>query len=424
MKLGDRLKFARLMKGMTQEETAEGIISVSYLSKIENNQVIPGEDVLEWLFRRLGIHWGGNGNTYSWFESVMAWYKAMTDKDVPAAKEKYETVKKQCSESGDAEATVYFQLMRIRYLLLLRDVKGAEAAARSVRDWYEVLDESMRYYYWKFFGLLYYCQEKYEDALQCYQKAEGLLGAERRPNWEEADLAYLLALSYSRLWKVFQCIRYTERALALSQAEYELRRGAECHVLLAICYRRCGEIDKAIECCSLAQKAAKLASDRLLIGIVEHNLGYLKSMKKQYREAVQHYEHSLVYKANAPLADRLITLLALVREHYAAQNYRKALLTAEEGWQLLEQDADGMTDHYEYYLHFSVYRLLLAREGEELERLLKHEAIPYFQKRKEYEDAAQYAEYLADYYARGRQYKQAAHYYRLSCELLRKRTGA
>ncbi|AWO75038.1 transcriptional regulator [Geobacillus thermoleovorans] len=32
MKLGDRLKFARLMKGLTQEETAEGIISVSYLS--------------------------------------------------------------------------------------------------------------------------------------------------------------------------------------------------------------------------------------------------------------------------------------------------------------------------------------------------------------------------------------------------------
>ncbi|AGT33173.1 hypothetical protein M493_14675 [Geobacillus genomosp. 3] len=424
MKLGDRLKFARLMKGMTQEETAEGIISVSYLSKIENNQAIPGEEVLELLFHRLGIHRGENGTTPSWHESVMAWYKAMTDKDVPTAKERYETVKKQCGESGDAEATVYFQLMRIRYLLLLRDVKGAEAAARSVQEWYEALDDTMRYYYWKFFGLFYYCQEKYDDALQCYQKAEGLIGAERRPNWEEADLAYLLALAYSRTWKVFPCIRYAERALALSQAEYDLRRSAECHILLAICYRRCGEMEKAIDCCLLAQKAARLADDRLLIGIVEHNLGHLKGLKHQYREAVQHYENSLMYKAEAPLADRFITLLALVREHYAAQNYRKALAAAEEGWQQLRQSDGGVTGHYEYYLHFSVYRLLLSGEGEAFERLLKHEAIPYFQKRKEYEDAARYAEYLADYYARERQYKQAAHYYRLGCGLLRKRTDA
>ncbi|WP_445612925.1 helix-turn-helix domain-containing protein [Geobacillus sp. YF-1] len=423
MKLGDRLKLARLMKGMTQEEAAEGIISVSYLSKIENNQAMPGEDVIELLFRRLGIHRGQSGTAPGWFESVMAWYKAMTDKNVAAAREQYAAVRQQCSESGDAEAMIYFHLMRIRYLLLLRDLKGAEAAARSVREWYEALDEPMRYYYWKFFGLLSYCQEKYDDALHFYQKAEALLGTQRKPNWEEADLSYLLALTYSRLWKVFQCIRYTERALSLSQAEYELRRGAECHVLLAICYRRCGEIDQAIDCCLLAQKAAQLANDRLLIGIVEHNLGHLKAMKKQYREAVQHYEHSLVYKSDAPLADRLITFLALLREHYAAQNYRKALSTAEEGWQLLEQTENGMTEHYEYYLHFSVYRLLLAGEGEEFERLLKHEAIPYFQKRKEYEDAAQYAGYLADYYARARQYKQAAHYYRLSCELLRRRTG-
>lgn len=409
------------MKGLTQEEAADGIISVSYLSKIENNQATPSKDVLELLFRRLGIRHGEGKTAASWRESVMDWYKTMVAREVQAAREKHETVRQLCQEGNDIEAAIYYQLMYVRYLLLLRDVKGAEAAARSVQEWYEALDDAMRYYYWKFFGLLYYCQEKYDDALQCCQKAERLSGSERRPGWEEADLAYLSALSYSRTWNVFSCLRHAERALALSQAEYDLRRSAECHILLAICYRRCGEIEKAIECCQLANKAAQLAGDRLLIGIVEHNLGHLKSMKKLYREAVQHYETSLMYKMDAPPADRFITLLALVREHYGAQNYRKALAAAEEGWKQLERTAGGAAGCYEYYLHFSVYRLLLSGEGEAFERLLKHEAIPYFQKRKEYEDAACYAEYLADYYARLRQYKQAAHYYRLGCDLLRQR---
>ncbi|BAD77124.1 hypothetical protein GK2839 [Geobacillus kaustophilus HTA426] len=195
MKLGDRLKFARLMKGLTQEETAEGIISVSYLSKIENNQVIPSQEVLEWLFRRLDIRPGGNETMPSWFEWVMSWYKAMTNRDVPAARELYETVKERCEQSGDAEAMIYFQLMRIRYWLLLGDKKGAETAAQSVRDWYGSLSDDMRYYYWKFFGLLYYCQEKYDDALHCYQKAEELLKGEWKTSGEEADLAYLSALA-------------------------------------------------------------------------------------------------------------------------------------------------------------------------------------------------------------------------------------
>lgn len=206
MKLGNHVKLARLMKGLTQEEAADGIISVSYLSKIENNQATPSKDVLDLLFRRLGIRQGEGKTAASWRESVMDWYKTMVAREVQAAREKHETVRQLCQESNDIEAAIYFQLMYVRYLLLLRDVKGAEAAARSVQEWCEALDDAMRYYYWKFFGLLYYCQEKYDDALQCYQKAERLSGAERRPGWEKADLAY------SRCpWSCFRLRRWNRR---------------------------------------------------------------------------------------------------------------------------------------------------------------------------------------------------------------------
>ncbi|WP_267894866.1 helix-turn-helix domain-containing protein [Lentibacillus sp. Marseille-P4043] len=49
------MKLNRLKCGLTQGELAEGIISVSYLSKIEHNQIFPSEEVYNLIFKRLGI---------------------------------------------------------------------------------------------------------------------------------------------------------------------------------------------------------------------------------------------------------------------------------------------------------------------------------------------------------------------------------
>lgn len=55
MKKGKLVKSNRIKRGLTQEELSKGIISVSYLSKIENEQVCPSEEVFTLLLNRLGI---------------------------------------------------------------------------------------------------------------------------------------------------------------------------------------------------------------------------------------------------------------------------------------------------------------------------------------------------------------------------------
>ena len=51
------LKRKRIEKGMKLEEVASGICSVSYLSRIENNQSFPNEDNLKLLFERLDLNY-------------------------------------------------------------------------------------------------------------------------------------------------------------------------------------------------------------------------------------------------------------------------------------------------------------------------------------------------------------------------------
>ena len=51
------LKRKRIEKGLKLQEVASGICSISYLSRVENNQSIPSEDNLEMLFERLDLNY-------------------------------------------------------------------------------------------------------------------------------------------------------------------------------------------------------------------------------------------------------------------------------------------------------------------------------------------------------------------------------
>ena len=53
---GSAIRFKRLEMKMTLEEAAEGICSVSYLSKLENNLIAPGERFLKLLIDRFALH--------------------------------------------------------------------------------------------------------------------------------------------------------------------------------------------------------------------------------------------------------------------------------------------------------------------------------------------------------------------------------
>jgi len=54
-RVGNVLRRKRLEKNMTQEEAADGLFSVSYLSKVENDKLTPNERFVEEMSRKFGI---------------------------------------------------------------------------------------------------------------------------------------------------------------------------------------------------------------------------------------------------------------------------------------------------------------------------------------------------------------------------------
>ncbi|WP_372868138.1 helix-turn-helix domain-containing protein, partial [Planomicrobium okeanokoites] len=56
MTIGEVIKYFRKKNHMTQEILSEGICSIPYLSKLENNQLEPSNDILLHLCKRLGLN--------------------------------------------------------------------------------------------------------------------------------------------------------------------------------------------------------------------------------------------------------------------------------------------------------------------------------------------------------------------------------
>ena len=60
--LGSLIKVNRIRQNMSQQHLAQGICVPSYLSKIENGEVVPSLDIIESLFDELDIRYYSDSN--------------------------------------------------------------------------------------------------------------------------------------------------------------------------------------------------------------------------------------------------------------------------------------------------------------------------------------------------------------------------
>src|SRR5699024_4621124 len=88
MEIGPYIKLHRIKQEMTQSDLAEGIVSLSYLSKIENGKTEASPNVLSLLCTRLGIEINTEKDS-AIQRKCQEWYKMLFE-----VNEKYEIIEK------------------------------------------------------------------------------------------------------------------------------------------------------------------------------------------------------------------------------------------------------------------------------------------------------------------------------------------
>jgi HTH-type transcriptional regulator, quorum sensing regulator NprR len=415
MDIGNRLRFYRIQQNMTQEDLASGIISISYLSKIENNQTSASVEVLEMLCKKLGIKLIEE-NEYSLLKDLHDWYYQILNRNKEEVALRYEKYVDVIQSTNDSTAYIHFVLFELRYFLLERDLEKAESQLNKINLFKDIFDDQMTYFYSKFVGLYHYMKNRFSTAKDFYKLAERILNKSIHiERWEEADLYYSIGLTYSQLGKMSLSNNYTHLALAIYQSRYDLKRSAECHVLLGICYLRTEEYELSEENYLLANKVAESMNDSNLRGIIYHNLGYLYSLQGKPHEAITEYEKSLRYKLESNIDGKLRSIHGIITEYYNLTDFDSCKTWLQEGMKLQEY-----SEKIEYRIHFKIYDFLINNPSEEFEKFMQDTALPHFEKQENMQYIVKYSEIVGTYFEKKFKYKQANRYYNLAIKALKK----
>ncbi len=310
MNIGSIIKMNRLKQNLKQEDLADGIISTSYLSKIENGKIEPNDEVIKLLCMRLDIEINRQIDEetkeicYSWFHILLTSYKPSV------LKQEYQRISELTNTIPDLELQILLKIHVIRFYLKIGKTSSALEQINHLKEISTTFSGKQKYYWFKFNGNYHSITEEDSKALQFYTMAEDLIAKNDLPDEEIADLQYVLGVTYSKLRLTSEAQSYANKALDFYRQIYNFSRCAECHLILGISYEEFKTMTKLSKIIKLAKQLAEHDNNTEIIQLTHLNLGYLYLRQGKYKTSIKHLD-MIVNEKEASLEDRLLALTLL-----------------------------------------------------------------------------------------------------------------
>lgn len=407
--VGSFIKLHRIEQGMTQEDLAKGIVSMSYLSKIENERTTASSEVIQMLCTRLGIQLDSTKDELI-KEKCQRWYQLLLKyEDLTDIKKLYNEIIELINTSHSS-SILLFEIHKIRYFLILNKFEDALGQINKLAELSSTFDTLQQYYWFKFRGNFIYLHNEFNEALRLYKQAEELINQLDLSEREIADIQYTIAVTHSKLRNTLEAIEYANKALDIFRKKYNFYRCAHCHIVLGISYRRIRMYEKAIKNYNLAKHLGKLNRNKHTIHLANQNLGYLHSAKGDIHQAILHYQE-VVADESLNINARLTAITSLIKAYYSIGNYKQTNESIHEGINILTSAENG--DRFQFYQYvIYTYKYVLEEEVQKFEELVIDEFLPYLRDRKDYANLAVYHTMLGKHYEKFGKYKQAMNNYK------------
>ncbi|OZU87686.1 transcriptional regulator [Virgibacillus indicus] len=410
VEIGSFIKLQRTKKEMTQGELAKGIVSLSYLSKIENKKTDASPEIIQLLCTRLGIQLK-DGFDASIQEKCKQWYNMLFEVN---DKEEIITTYNELQEIMDTNLTdslLMFEIHKIRYYLILGKLDKALVKINELNEMADSFDNLHKYYWYKFRGNYNSASGFFSQAMQLYKLAEEKSNRIDIEVKEIADLQYTIAITHSKLRNTLEVIEYAEKALDIYMKEYNFFRCAQSHIVLGISYRRIKMYEKAIKNYNLARHLGELNKDKQIIQLTNLNLGYLSSAKGDSKDAI-HYYLQVVDDPEVEQNARLTSLTALIKEYYSINEIERTKEMIKKGFELI--GTKDVEKHKVHYYVLNTYSYAINEQNNQFEKIVINELIPYLTNHKDYANIVVYANMLGNHFEELGKYKESVKYYKLA----------
>ncbi|ASS74271.1 hypothetical protein CIG75_04235 [Tumebacillus algifaecis] len=296
--IGDNLRRYRLLRGYTQDEAAEGLCSISQLSKVENGKTQLKPSLLKILAERLGVTMEQLESADSLLdelnESLELGKAAVTAGHFEKAFSFYQNVISTSREHGYQQVFVEAVLGECRLLNrlhggagvverigeVLEDPDGASEAKQRV----ELLIELGKAH--RLNGNMMMAHDCYCRADEEFEHVKGKKETHLRTYYELADCHF-----YMQNYRT--ALRYIEKAEQLAQELLMHLTRIRCTYYKATILRKMGHDEKAK---ALFLGALKEAQDNQLlfdVATINNNLGCLYKASCEYGHAIMHFQRAI-----------------------------------------------------------------------------------------------------------------------------------
>lgn len=412
MDTGMRLKYHRLKKRFSMEETASGIFSPKELKKIEAGLKEPGLKELEALCKKLEIPLAAKDNPIGKVLVKNFKNSLLHPQNKGKIMEHYADICNHPLLRADEDVELEFDIQQIRYFIITGDLESAEKKIKEMDRFKEFMDQEQYYLYHKYNGNYNYILNDYENALKTYLIAEKIAPTSLSAA-EMGDLYYSIGISSNQCEEHELAFKYSELALKIYQQEFVPKRIVECHLNIAITHEHFGNYKLSLE----HHKNALTIGSKLDIDILkfttEYNVGFSNFIYQQYEEAIPHLNNSLKYIPEEYIADNISAHCVLIKSYLELGNKSKAKEIMSVGQRLVEAkevriDSPSNTVFKDAYMEFVSLTYLLNEEEDKFEDIILNKLTNSFINSKSYNDLGYYLGYLGKIYFKQERYKEAA----------------
>lgn len=404
---GNLIKIERMRRNMKQSVLARGICSISYLSKIENNQTSASEEVLEMIFRRLGIEVPLYYDFSDQVERVRSEIEEILKEAILTRKDKdkQKEIEKYLSnpvvnQSKDLYITLLVTLARFD------SMPGRQGRYLTEIGWIESqLNRETRLRYNLLKSLKLLNENEKEESLKLVEELNEELPNSNIPPWEIADMRYIMGGMYYKFTDYLQAIENVKLALDYFQEHFYLERIVECHIIIGLAFKRRRRFTEALAYYHRAVKVISATSMKDYYGMLYNNMGEIYSSLGDQETALKYFMQSFDYKVE--VKSKLYSVVSLIEGYTNYDNVEEILKWLSRGYEI----KGDRTDLEEFDHHFSIYKNCYELQDKvELINSLK-QAVSYFETYNDYIYMQKYSLWLARELRNTGKYKLATEYY-------------
>lgn len=416
---GHVIKLERIRRNMKQISLAHGICTPSYLSKIENNSIVPSQEVVDLLLNRLELSVIQNKNIddESYLKKIREiYFNAIMNKDRELTAQQLKEINAERYLFVDSTNYYTYQLMVLRLTLIAQDIQNdTSELIMALSELSGNFNDYQMFLFHSSVGSYYSFMFDYNSTLIAVEKAITYYKKINIEQWEEADFNYMLGHCYLTQQRWVVSIEYIQKALNYFKSGFYNTRAIECYLILSIAQDASYQLDEAMENLLLAQKISTQLNLYENFPLIKQNIGTFASRKGHSQEAIHYFMESLEYRNEND--EKLYPIYSLVKEYSKLKNPKEVIKWAEMGLSLINESQNPALQTFEH--HLNVY-LTKESEPNQFENVVI-DAYQFFRENKDFRHTQKYALLLGNYYFKNNKYKNAAKYFAISNEFMFKK---